>query len=278
MHLRPSLESMSNLSVCAPVLRMKLPSDSHDLLRTRVRTGDVSLPAVSVMARIALFILLGISSEIVIAEEPDVAADWGKPKDLLREELTSVWKEFTSADVPPDATVWKRVVNEDPEKTELICTGEPRGFLHTRKQYSTFDLRFEWRYARDPNGNSGVLVFTQDDPKLWPTSVQVQLHQPVAGSVFPVGDAASLNRVKNEGLAKAVGEWNHCRIVSEAGKVVVHVNGMKAGEVSGCKPSTGTIAIQSEGSEVHFRRMQLRLPPEKPSETAASGESQSQEP
>ena len=53
---------------------------------------------------------------------------------------------------------------------------------------------------------------------------------------------------------------NQCLIVSRSGTVVVHVNGQKAGEVSGCSPATGAIAIQSEGSEVHFRNITVRVP------------------
>ncbi len=198
----------------------------------------------------------------VRAATPDATESgfWGEPRDLLEKELEACWEWFSSEESPPAHEVWKRKVSDNPGEVELICTGNPRGFLHTKDQYADFDLQFEWRYASDPNGNSGVLIFTQNDARLWPTSIQVQLHQPVAGSVFPVGDAVTDATVSKEGLARAVGEWNQCRIVSRNGTVVVHINGRKAGEVTGCRPSVGSIAIQSEGSEVHFRRMRLRLP------------------
>jgi len=188
-------------------------------------------------------------------------ADWGKPIDLLAGELNVRWKHFSCVDQTPLPTVWKRIGNSDTTKTELVCFGAPRGYLFSNQKYDEFDFSFEWRYVSDPNGNSGVLVFTQDDRRLWPTSIQVQLHQPEAGSVFPSGDAVVQDAtVKKEGLAKAVGEWNKCHIVSRDARILVHINGEKSGEVTGCKPASGRIAIQSEGSEVHFRRIMIRTP------------------
>ena len=89
--------------------------------------------------------------------------------------------------------------------------------------------------------------------------MQVQLHQPKAGSVFPSGDAMSDHTSEAEpDLARPVNVWNEGKIVSRGGRLSVEVNSKKAGEVSGAKPSSGSIALQSEGSVVHFRRIRLR--------------------
>ncbi len=191
-------------------------------------------------------------------EKQDVL--WSKPQNLLEGELAAHWKHFSSVDATQLSDVWKRKVYDDKSKTELACTGTPRGYLYTNQQYGEFDFSFEWRYESDPNGNSGILVFTQHDQRLWPTSIQIQLHQPEAGSVFPSGVAETDRTYKQEGLANTVGEWNKCQIVSRSGRILVHINGDKAGEVKGCKPSNGRIAIQSEGSEVRFRRLMIRTP------------------
>ena len=188
------------------------------------------------------------------------AARWSEPLDLLEEDLTEHWKHFSSVNKTSIGDVWVRHAGSNKEEARLVCLGDPKGFLYTEKVYREFDLSFEWQIVSDPNGNSGVLVLTQDDLRLWPTGIQVQLHQPAAGSVFPSGGAFTENTVKREGLARPVGEWNECRIVSEKDRVLVHINGTKAGEVTGCSPNQGRIAIQSEGSEVHFRRIQLREP------------------
>ena len=144
----------------------------------------------------------------------------------------------------------------------MICSGEPKGFLYTTETCTEFELTLEWKFPKDADGNSGVLVYTQDEPRIWPTSMQVQLHQPKAGSVFPSGDAMSDQSSELErDLARPVGTWNEGKIISRGGRLSVEVNGKNAGEVSGAKPSSGSIALQSEGSVVHFRRIRLRKLP-----------------
>ncbi len=189
---------------------------------------------------------------------------------LLTEDLTKHWRVFSSSAPMPEAPVWK-VIREgsgDGQELTLVCSGEPKGFLYTRESCSDFELTLEWKYPEDADGNSGVLVYTQDEPRIWPTSMQVQLHQPKAGSVFPSGDAMSDHTSEAEpNLARPVNVWNEGKIVSRGGRLSVEVNSKKAGEVSGAKPSAGSIALQSEGSVVHFRRIRLRkLPPVEPVE------------
>ncbi len=179
--------------------------------------------------------------------------------DLVTNDLGEHWKIFSSAPVKPESPVWSVVPEGNDQELILICSGDPKGFLYTTQTCDEFELTLEWKYPKDADGNSGVLVYTQDEPRIWPTSMQVQLHQPKAGSVFPSGDATSDQSSENErALARPVDTWNEGRIVSQAGRLSVEVNGQKAGEVTGAKPSVGSIALQSEGSVVHFRRIRLK--------------------
>ena len=198
----------------------------------------------------------------VTVDDPNEAkkkAEESETVDLLTDDLTEHWKVFSSAPAIPESPVWK-VVREGAEKELiLICSGEPKGFLYTTESCAEFELTLEWKYPKDADGNSGVLVYTQDEPRIWPTSMQVQLHQPKAGDVFPSGDAISDHSSETElNLARPVDTWNEGRIISQSGRLSVEVNGKKAGAVSGAKPSFGSIALQSEGSVVHFRRIRLR--------------------
>lgn len=177
--------------------------------------------------------------------------------DLLADDIVKNWESFSAKEDTQISKVWK-VVEVDKER-QLVCSGAPKGFLVTKKTYKNFELKFEWKYVKDPNGNSGVLIFTKNEPRLWPTSMQVQLHQPRAGCIFPSGDATSDSTSEAKDLAFEVGKWNKCRVVAEGGRISVEINGKPAGEVSGCKPERGSIALQSEGSETHFRRMELRI-------------------
>ena len=178
-------------------------------------------------------------------------------EDLLAGEIGESWQHFSSKADVALTDVWK--VEERDKERNLVCLGTPKGFLFTKKSYTDFELSFEWQFTEDPNGNSGILVFTQNEPRLWPTSMQIQLHQPSAGAVFPGGDATSDNSTETtEGLAQEVGQWNTCQIRGQDGRLAVKINGMQAGEVSGCKPKQGHIAIQSEGSVTRFRRIRIR--------------------
>ena len=168
------------------------------------------------------------------------------------------WLHHTAQKNAPLAGTWK-IDASDSKAPVLICVGKPAGYLRTVKIYENFELRLEWKYPRNPNGNSGVLIHTSGEDKIWPRSIQVQLHGPVAGSIFPSGGAQSDNKVEAKGLSRGVNEWNTCVITSKNGTISVEINGRKAGTLTGCNPKKGCIALQSEGSEVHFRNMQIRV-------------------
>lgn len=177
--------------------------------------------------------------------------------DLLAPDFTKHWKCYNSDPDVPLASVWKMSVDDKEKSLVLVCSGHPKGFLYTSTSYSNFELMLDWRFPSDANGNSGVLVYTQNESRIWPTAMQIQFHQPKAGSIFPSGEAKSDISVEAD-LARPVNTWNECRIVSLDGRLSVEINGRKAGDVTGVMPATGSIALQSEGAEVHFRRVRIR--------------------
>lgn len=192
---------------------------------------------------------------------------------LLDEELPQRWKWFSSAPDVPLAAVWRIDRETGNNEPVLVCKGQPKGFLFTQETWTNYELQLEWRYPQDADGNSGVLVYVQDESRVWPTSIQVQLHQPKAGAIFPGGDAQSDNTTESTqpNLARPTGQWNECRIVSQGGRLSVEINGRKAGEITGATPSSGRIALQSEGSEVQFRRLKIRRLPDDVSTESPSG-------
>lgn len=238
------------------LLGVSLPMVANLLMADETGPATIAKPAASAAVDVdqpsALPDKASVTAEPV-AELPTV--------DLLQNALPATWRYFSSKEGVPIGAVWTVTSPGDGKQKQLNCIGEPKGFLYTQKQYSNFVLTFEWQVS-EANANSGVLVYTQDEPRLWPTSMQVQLHQPQAGDIFPSGDADGNATQAPPELAKEVGSWNSCEIVSLAGQLSVKINGRKAGEVSGCKPSTGFIALQSEGSKTLFRKLLLReLPP-----------------
>jgi hypothetical protein len=198
------------------------------------------------------------------SEAPSAASKDDGKIDLLSGELLEKWQVYSSETVDPKVAVWKLTVPPGETDPILVCLGTPKGYLLTKEVFENFELTMEWRYPSDANGNSGVLVFVQNEPRIWPTSIQVQLHQPKAGSIFPSGDAMSDNTTDTSpDVAREIGMWNELKVQAEAGRLSVEVNGKKLGELTGAKPLSGGIALQSEGSEVHFRKIRIRpLKPE----------------
>ncbi|SFH83776.1 3-keto-disaccharide hydrolase [Planctomicrobium piriforme] len=169
------------------------------------------------------------------------------------------WQFFSGKKDARLEETWKIINDADSGQPVLICTGEPHGYIQTARSFAAFEMELEWRYPRDANGNSGILLFVNGEPRLWPASVQVQLYQPEAGSTFPNGSAKTGNELRKvPPLSKPVNNWNRCHIVCRAGTVTVTINGQKVGEVTGCDPQSGAIGLQSEGSEIHFRNVVIR--------------------
>ena len=139
----------------------------------------------------------------------------------------------------------------------LRCTGSPTGYLRTRQAYKDFRISFQWRYPENVNGNSGVLVHTTGPDKIWPRSIQVQLHAPKAGSILTHDGARTDNKVNVNDRIKDPRKWNDCVITCRGARLTVEINGKQAGSVTGCLPNSGHLALQSEGSEVHFRNIRV---------------------
>lgn len=141
----------------------------------------------------------------------------------------------------------------------LICTGKPAGYLRTVTEYEDFELTIEWKYI-NPACNSGILLNIAGMDKVWPAAIQMQLHQPTAGSIIKTRDPKSklphdkvITNVKLE-----TGKWHSCKIRSDRGTITVWINGTQVNEVKNFAPKKGFIGLQSEDSEIHFRRLRIR--------------------
>lgn len=168
------------------------------------------------------------------------------------------WIQYTTDKKIPLNQIWTVTPGDEKNDSVLVCTGEPHGYLRTQKKYQNFECSLEWKFPKDPNGNSGVLIHTGDEDKIWPNSIQVQLHGPTTGSIFPLGDAMSANNLQVRDLMLSPKVWNRLTIKSIGGRITVSVNDRLLGEITGCTPTAGSISLQSEGAEVHFRKIQIR--------------------
>ncbi|MUH37547.1 DUF1080 domain-containing protein [Zobellia amurskyensis] len=163
----------------------------------------------------------------------------------------------------------------------LVSLGTPAGHIITDATYEDFRLDIEYRFAGKP-GNCGVLVFASTPRslyKMFPKSIEVQMMHENAGDFWcivediKVDDMVERRGPKEEwGITegkkrrilnltddseKPVGEWNHMVIECLKNEIKVWVNGDMVNHGYDATAQTGQIALQAEGSEVEFRKVEL---------------------
>jgi hypothetical protein len=164
----------------------------------------------------------------------------------------------------------------------LVSLGDPNGHIITNSVYQNFRLEVEYRFAGEP-GNCGVLVFASTPRALYemfPKSIEVQMMHENAGDFWCIVEDISVpdmearrgpkeewgitegkgRRILNltDGSEKPVGEWNNMVIECAGNSIKVWVNGDLVNHGTNCTASKGNIALQAEGSEVEFRKVELK--------------------
>ena len=165
----------------------------------------------------------------------------------------------------------------------LVSLGEPRGHLLTETAYRDYRLEVEYRFA-GKGGNCGVLVHASRLRALsgmFPQSIEVQMAHQNAGDFWCIeenievpdmetrrprqegqkfgGSQGDARRILNltDNSEKPLGEWNTMVIEARGRTVKVWVNGDLVNEGFGSTADRGKIALQAEGAEVEFRRVDI---------------------
>lgn len=163
----------------------------------------------------------------------------------------------------------------------LVSLGTPPGHLITDDVFSNYRLEVEYRFAGEP-GNCGVLVHASTPRALYemfPKSIEVQMMHENAGDFWCIVEDIKVpdmearrgpkeewgitegkgRRILNltDGSEKPLGEWNTMVIECEGRSIKVWVNGDMVNHGTDCTASEGNIALQAEGSEVEFRKVEL---------------------
>ena len=163
----------------------------------------------------------------------------------------------------------------------LVSLGEPQGHIITDSSYRNYRLEVEYRFPGKP-GNSGVLVHASTPRalyKMFPKSIEVQMESGNAGDFWCIledirvpdmerrrGPRATwgttedkARRIVNltDNSEKPVGQWNTMVIEAVGRSIKVWVNGDLVNDGSDATADHGQIALQSEGSEVEFRKVAL---------------------
>lgn len=163
----------------------------------------------------------------------------------------------------------------------LVSLGTPGGHLITDAIYKDFKIEVQYRFAGKP-GNCGLLVFASTPRALYemfPKSIEVQMEHTNAGDFWCIQEDIEVPDMESRRGAKArwgvngdklrkierlvqdvekpVGEWNKMVVECEGNDIKVWVNDIFVNHGFNCTAGSGSIALQSEGSEVEFRKVAL---------------------
>jgi hypothetical protein len=163
----------------------------------------------------------------------------------------------------------------------LVSLGTPGGHLITDALHKDYRLEVEYRFAGKP-GNCGVLVHASTPRALYemfPKSLEVQGMHENAGDFWCIVEDIKVQdmekrrgpkekwgitegkerRIVNltDGSENPVGEWNKMVIECLDREIKVWVNDDLVNYGFECTANEGQIAVQAEGSEVEFRKLEL---------------------
>ena len=191
-----------------------------------------------------------------------------------------------------DLTGWHTDVPEMDNNTEainpfivrnglLVSLGTPLGHLITDDEFENYRLEVEYRFSAEP-GNCGVLVHASTPRALYdmfPKSIEVQMEHKNAGDFWCIveditvpdmekrrgpkeewgiteGKARRIKKLVDD-VEKPVGKWNSMTIECLNDEVKVWVNNTFVNHGYDCTAQKGQIALQAEGSEVEFRKIEI---------------------
>ena len=210
-------------------------------------------------------------------QETDIQETDNQPVSLFNGENLDGWHvDVPEMDENPDARNPFIVRNG-----MLVSLGTPGGHLITNEKFSDYRLEVEYRFAGEP-GNCGVLVHASTPRALYemfPQSIEVQMMHENAGDFWCIVEDIKVDdmearrgppeewgitegkkrRIVNltDGSEKPLGEWNTMTIETLGDEIKVWVNGDVVNHGYGSTATSGQVAVQAEGAEVEFRKLEL---------------------
>lgn len=174
------------------------------------------------------------------------------------------------------------------EDGAMVCLGAAKGDsggdIVTDKQFSNFELSWEWKV--DKGSNSGVMYHVIEDPKYkapYETGPEYQIIDDIG---FPdkledwqkAGADYAMTPANDKKKLMPVGEWNTSKIVYNNGHVEHWLNGEKIVEFEAGTPEwnkeketgkwkdfpdygsvkSGRIALQDHGNKAYFKNIKIK--------------------
>ena len=229
--------------------------------------------------KILLVTLAFLATGTVLAQEASTALVPSGVTPLFNGKDLSGWE----ADVPARDTDRSAPDSFIVRDGLLVSLGKPEGHLLTTMAYRDYRLEVEYRFP-GKGGNCGILVHASRPRalyKMFPQSIEVQMNSGDAGDFWCIqenievpdmekrrprkasekwgGAEGDARRILNltDGSEKPLGQWNTMVIEARQRTVTVWVNDVKVNDGFGSTADHGKIAIQAEGTEVEFRRVEI---------------------
>lgn len=163
----------------------------------------------------------------------------------------------------------------------LVTLGKPIGHIITDDEYENYRLHIEYRFVGGA-GNGGVMLHTSTlraVNNLFPQSLEVQMQHGDVGDFWCFQeDIEVVDIIERRGpkenwgstdgtlrnIKKLVdaenkpGEWNVLVIECLGDEVKVQLNNSIVNYGFNCTAKKGNIALQSEGSEIEFRAIEIK--------------------
>ena len=138
----------------------------------------------------------------------------------------------------------------------LIVGSKPTGFLVSDQSYQNFIIRSE--FWADSDTNSGIFIRCQDLTKIAAANAyEINIWDTRPEQAYATGaivDVAKVNPVP-----KAGGRWNTMEIIANGSHFKVILNGVvTVADVQDSRFKSGPIAIQSAGSVIEFKKLQIK--------------------
>lgn len=161
----------------------------------------------------------------------------------------------------------------------IVCPATGGGNLFTKKEYSNFILRFEYRVS--PGGNNGIGLRAPLEGDAAYAGMESQVlddYAPRYAKLLPGQYHGSIYKVfpAKRGAPKKAGEWNTEEIICDGPHIKVTVNGKVTveGDINdvkdekvlkehpGLKRTTGHIGLLGHGTLVEFRNLRVKTLPD----------------
>ncbi len=215
----------------------------------------------------------------VIAQEPNTlsAEEKAAGYKLLFDGVTaSDWRGYREKTLPSGWTV------TDGTLGLTAGNGEPSsGDIVTKEEYGNFELRLQWRIAKD--GNSGIMYRVSEEyPAPYESGPEMQVlddagHPDGKSRLTAAGSCFGLYPVA-AGIVKPAGEWNDIRIIANGAHVEHWLNGVEVLHYELWSPEwrarvlaskfkqwpgygmskKGHIALQDHGNAVSYRSIRIK--------------------